>query len=841
MRDALSATRSARGAARALPLVILLALAFVAAGGAAAGPIVAGGDATGGYRLPPPEIVALIDAPPTPLVSLDPSRQWLLVLRQASLPPLSEVAQPELRLAGLRFNPCTSCPTRAPYFVGLSLRRVSDGREVPVTGLPPDPRIRWVTWSPDGRALAFTLARDAGVELWTADVASGRARAVIGPRLNAIVGQPYDWLADSRTVLARLVPEDRGAPPAAPPLPAGPVIQETAGRQAAAPTYQDLLRDPHDADLLEYHLLAQAALVGIDGTVTPVGRPALLVAATPSPDDRWLLLESVHRPFSYLVPLDFFPRRAEVVDRAGNVARQVADLPLAEEIPIGQDAVRTGPRELEWRADAPATLAWVEALDGGDPRREATARDRLLLLAAPFTGEPTALATLGQRFDRIRWGGPRVALVSESWHKTRRARTWIVDPSTPGAAPAPLFDRSSEDRYGDPGAPLMAPTATGTSVLLTASGGRAIFLAGDGASPEGDQPFLDRLDLRGRKATRLWRSAAPRYERVIDLLATDPPRALTRRESPTEPPNYFVRDLRRGEPRALTTFPHPQPQLIGVSKQLIHYQRADGVALSGTLYLPPGYDAARDGRLPLLMWAYPQEYKSAAAAGQVSDSPYRFVRATWSSPVTWVLEGYAVLDNPSLPVIGEGGAEPNDTYVEQLVAGAKAAVDAVVSLGVADPGRIAVGGHSYGAFMTANLLAHTDLFRAGLARSGAYNRTLTPFGFQNEERTLWQAPQAYLAMSPFLHADTIKAPLLMIHGEADNNSGTFPLQSERLFNAIQGNGGTARLVMLPFESHGYRARESIMHVMWETWRWLQMYVKNAPPRAAEPTAAPRRE
>lgn len=829
----------AAGSPLARRRVALLAAAAVAAfAGAGTGAITAAeppGDLASSataYQEPPAAITALVDAPPVPTVSVGPGARYLLVQESPGLPPLAEVARPELRLAGLRFDPAQRGPSRQPYFARLQLLRLPDGEPRPVAGLPPEARLRNVGWSPDGRWLALTVAGDGGSELWVVETATAAARRLLGPRLNLVTGPPYDWLPDSSGLLARLVPAQLGPAPPPPALPAGPNVQESLGRRAAAPTYQDLLRTPHDADLLEHYLQAQLAVVGLDGGVTEVGAAGAHVLAEVSPDGRWLLVRSVGRPYSALVPLAFFPERTEVWDRRGGVVRTVADLPLAEEVPIGHDAVRAGPRRIAWRADAPATLAWAEALDGGDPRRDAALRDRVCLLPAPFVGQPAVLISLAERFAGLNWGTERLALVAESWWKTRHARAWLVDPSRPGAQPAPLYDRSAEDRYHDPGTPMLARTASGTWVLRLGEGGRCLYLRGDGASPEGDRPFLDRFDLASRRARRLWRSAAPHYETVLEILDAERGLLLTRREGVDEPPNCFVRDLRRGGARAVTRFPHPQPQLRAVRKELLRYRRADGVDLTGTLYWPAAWDSMRDSPLPLLMWAYPQEYASAAAAGQVADSPYRFVRATWSSPVPWVLLGYAVLDNPSLPIIGEGGAEPNDTYVAQLVAGAQAAVDAVTARGLADPARLAVGGHSYGAFMTANLLAHSDLFRAGVARSGAYNRTLTPFGFQAEERTLWEAAPAYLAMSPFLHADRIDEPLLLVHGEADNNSGTHPLQSERFFQALQGNGGVARLVMLPYESHGYRARESVLHVLWETWRWLETHVKSAGPRPA---------
>jgi dipeptidyl aminopeptidase/acylaminoacyl peptidase len=781
------------------------------------------------YRMPPKAIADLVDAPPTPAVSVGPDRQWMLIMERPSLPSISELAQPELRLAGMRINPRTNGPSRASYFNKLSLMKISDGSQKEITGLPVGARIGNVRWSPDGKRIAFTLTRDDGIELWVAEVRNGQARRLGDLRLNAAYGSPYYWLSDSQTLICKIVPADRGPAPKAPMVPTGPVIRENLGKKAPARTYQDLLQNPYDEDLFEYYLTAKVARVTLDGEATLIGRTGMIRRAEPAPNGKLLLVETLHRPFSYLVPARRFPKRVEIWDLDGNVVRQIADLPLAEEVPIGFMAVPTGPRSFGWRADAPATLYWTEAQDGGNPRAKAEVRDRVFLLPAPFDGEPVPLVDLGLRFGGIMWGSDNLALVWERWWRTRNIRTWVVKPGAPGSEPRLLFDRSWEDRYTDPGMPVMRPTAAGTAVLLTKNKGRTLFFIGEGYSPEGNRPFVDERDLATGKTRRLWRSQAPYYERPVVLLDDKAQRLLTRRESKTEWPNYFLRDLRKNSLRQLTDFPDPAPQLAGIQKELIRYKRADGVDLSATLYLPAGY-SPDDGPLPMLMWAYPREFKSAAAASQVTDSPYRYVRIRWASPLFWLTQGYAVLDGPTMPIVGEGDKEPNDTYVEQLVASAQAAVDEVVRRGVADRDRIAIGGHSYGAFMAANLLAHSDLFRAGIARSGAYNRTLTPFGFQAEERTLWEAPEIYFKMSPFMHADKVNEPILLIHGEADNNSGTFPLQSRRFYHALKGLGATARLVMLPHESHGYRARESVMHTLWEMTEWLDKYVKNAGPR-----------
>jgi dipeptidyl aminopeptidase/acylaminoacyl peptidase len=798
--------------------VVLLSLAATAA-------------AQDAYQVPPKELVDVADAAPPHSYLAGPG-DWLLLARPANMLTIEDLSQPELRLGGYRFNPNTREQTRSTYANDLSFLNGATGEMRSISGLPSPLRARHPVWSPDGSRLAFTIVTDAGLTLWTAEVASGRAARVGNVLLNGThPRRAYEWLSDSRSFIVRAVPAKRAAAPEAARVPAGPLIQENLGRRTPARTLQDLLRDEHDAALFEYHLQSQVVAVSLDGRARNVGGPAMIVRAEPSPDGAYLLVEMVRRPFSYLVPEARFPRRFEIWTKDGKPVRTVADLPLMDAVILDRDAAPEGPRNLAWRADQPATLSWVEAQDKGNPRVEAAIRDRLLALAAPFTGNPIELAALSTRFGGIQWANGDLALINERWWKTRRIKTWRIRPSNPGAAPELLFDRSAEDRYNAPGSPVLRSDARGMRVLRLANGGSGFYLFGEGASPEGDRPFVDRFDLGEKKATRLWRSEGQQYELPLAMLDDEGRRVVTRRETPTEPPNFFLRDLTAQSSRALTSFPHPMPQFAAAKKELLRYQRADGVKLTATLYTPPGYDPARDGRLPVLMWAYPEEFLSEDTAGQVTTSPHRFIRASISGALPFLMRGYAVLDDPSIPIVGKDGAAPNDTYLEQLIAGATAAVEEVVKRGVGDRDRIAVGGHSYGAFMTANLLAHTDLFRAGIARSGAYNRTLTPFTFQNEDRLFWDASDAYMRMSPFAYANKINEPLLLIYGEVDENHSSIPIQNERFYQALKGLGGTARLVMLPHEAHGYRARESVLHMLWEMDRWLETYVKKAKAKA----------
>ncbi|WDJ05457.1 S9 family peptidase [Xanthomonas campestris] len=791
---------------------------------------------TTGYQLPSKALQAVVDAPRAPLLQLSPRRDLAAMLQLPALPDIAEVAQPELKLAGVRIHPKTHAASRFSFASKLWLLSVADGSERQIAGLPAPLSLADLAWSPDQRSLAFRRedAASGANELWVVDVAAGQARRLLAD-VNTSINDELHWLPDSSGLLVQQQLRDQAAPPARDAVPAGPAIQQTSADAGvrAIRTYQDLLRNEADARLFEYYATAQPVIVGVNGQVRPIAAPGIYLHLSVSPDGRYVLSERSERPFSYLAPLDAFARRIEVLDLQGKLVRQIAQLPLVEGLPTGNDAVPTGVREIAWRADAPATLVWAEAQDGGDPARTSAVRDAVLMQAAPFKRAPVTLAKLGSRFEGVQWGRGDLAIISESWWKTRRTKQWRIAPDQPQRAPELLWDRSSQDRYNDPGTPALIADGNGHALLQT--DGNSLFLLGKGASPEGDRPFVDRFDLQSKRTTRLFHSQAPTYAAPIALLDAQGTQLLLSRESPEEPANYYVQTLgdTAATPRALTRFAHPLPQLRGVQKEQIRYKRNDGVDLTATLLLPPGYDPKRDGPRPLLMWAYPGEFKSADTASQVTDSPYRFNAISYWGPQAFLAIGYVVLNNPAMPIVGEGDAEPNDTYLPQLIADAQAAVDEVVRRGVTDREHIAIGGHSYGAFMTANLLAHTRLFKAGIARSGAYNRSLTPFGFQAEERNYWQAQPVYQAMSPFNYADKIKDPLLLIHGQDDNNSGTFPIQSERLFTAIKGLGGNARLVMLPNEAHAYRARQSILHMLAESEQWLKMTLgeANAPATA----------
>ncbi|MFN4147580.1 MAG: prolyl oligopeptidase family serine peptidase [Runella sp.] len=792
-------------------------------------------DAT--YLTPPKPLADLVTAPPTPTVSVDSRGTWLLIMeRNTATTTIAELSQPELRLAGLRINPANNGPSRATYINNLKLRKIAaNATDIPITGLPANAQLSNIQWSPDDTKIAFTNTTDSKIELYVADVATASARNVSSLPLNGVLGRPFEWLSDSQSFIVRAIPAERGPAPEVSRVPAGPTVQENIGTKAQAATYQDLLKNATDEKLFEYYATAEVIKMDFEGRIQKISPVGVIATSLPSPDAKYVLVETIHRPYSYLVTVNRFPSKTEIYDINGSLVKLLCDNPLQENVPWGPDAVPSGQRSHDWRNDAPATVYWVEAKDGGDPKRKIGIRDVVFTLVAPFNADPKPIYMAAHRFGGVIWGNDQTALFSERWYTTRKSITKLVNPSSPDN-PVVLFDRSSEDRYNNPGTPELKKNAYGQYVLdLTAN--NEVYMTGQGASPEGDRPFVDLFNLTTKQTKRLWRSEAPYFERPIAILNATKGLILTSRESNEEPPNYFIRNLnpapKKGRTPAenpltqVTFFPHPYPQYKGIQKQQLRYKRADGVELTATLLLPVGYKK-EDGPLPTFLWAYPAEFKSAAAAGQVSGSPYTFNRISYWSGAAFVTMGYAVLENASIPIVGEGDKEPNDTYIEQLVASAKAAIDEGVRLGVVDSSRVGVGGHSYGAFMTANLLTHSGLFKAGIARSGAYNRTLTPFGFQNEQRTYWQAPEVYNKMSPFMNADKMKTPLLLTHGEADNNTGTFPIQSERYYNALKGMGATVKLVTFPYESHGYTAKESILHMLYEMNAQLEKYVKNAP-------------
>ena len=794
---------------RVLPVVLLFAAAATAASSAEKAQ----------YKQPPSEIIELADATVPPLTQLDPQGRRLMQVEIEPNPPLALLARPFRSLAGLRVDLERHARQRIRRNRSLHFVDVESGKATRVP-LPEDRDFTVPVWSPDGTRVAFGVDAPQGVELWIADAARGTAARVADARLNDLLGAPIQWHAGSTALLVRLIPENLGPLPQQPPVPEAPVVVESSGKRTRMFTYQDLLENEFDADLFEHVATSQLAVVDVaTGALTRVGEPGLVLECETSPDGKFLLVTRLRRPFSYRVPYFYFAREIQVQEiLTGAVVRTLASLPVSDEVPV--QGVVKGPRDVEWQPLHPAKLLWVEALDDGDPQRKVPHRESVLSLAAPFAAPPTEVMRLAHRFRGAEFGARRDEVWVTEYERERRWRTtYAVDLRSPQRKRV-LFDRSVNDAYGDPGQPLMRTLDNGMRVLR--QDGNRVYLAGRGATPEGARPFLDRFDVVTKKTERLFHSSEDAVESALGFVGDGKQSIVTRYESRSKPPNYAVVELAGGDRRQITQFADPYPSLQGVDKRLLKYTRADGVALSGTLYLPPAHRAGE--RLPCLVWAYPLEYSDPATAGQVRAAPNGFTLYRGASPLFFVTQGYAVLMDATMPVIGDPETM-NETFVEQIVAAATAAVHTLDSLGVADPQRVVVSGHSYGAFMTANLLAHSDLFAAGIARSGAYNRTLTPFGFQGERRSFWEASDVYMKLSPFAHAHRIDEPILLVHGQADNNPGTYTIQSERMYEALQAHGATARLVLLPHESHQYAARESILHTLAEMLEWSDRYVK----------------
>lgn len=789
--------------------------------------IVASAQKSAIYQKPPKEILDLVDVSRAPSVLMDDDKSQMVLLYRNAYKSIEELSKEEMRLGGLRIDPKTNIGSRVTYINNVKLKKLDqkEAKIVQVKGLPENPKLTNFKWSPDQSKIALTNTTAEGVELWVLDIESASVSKITEAHLNANIGNVIHWFEDGASLLVKMISKNRK------PLintktavPTGPTISVNDGKKAQNRTYQDLLKNKNDEHNFEQLAMSEIHKVSLDGSSKKWLRANLYRELTFSPDGNYVMAVTINKPFSYLVPYGRFPSKTTIYTKEGAEVETVLDVPLIEDLPQGFMAVRPGKRNFSWRNDKPSTLTYVMALDEGDPAIKVEYRDEMFELKAPFKSNGKSILKTINRFYNVQWGSDQVAIAYDYWWNSRNTKTYLFNPSDASKAPIVIYDRNYQDRYSDPGGFIMERNDMGSMVLTIAN--NQAFSIGDGYTKDGQFPFVDQLNLKSRKKKRIYQSAYT--DKVEDISNYDPKKKklLVRIESPTEYPNYYFRMIGGKQIDQITHFENPFKSLQNVDKEVISYTREDGIELSGTLYLPIGYDKNKKEKAPMIMWAYPTEFKDKSSAGQNTKNPNEFTYPYYGSMVYWVTRGYIVLDDASFPIIGDGDEEPNDSFREQLVANAKAAIDAVDELGYVDRERVAVGGHSYGAFMVANLLSHSDLFAAGIARSGAYNRTLTPFGFQSEERNYWEAPEIYNGMSPFMHAEKMNEPLLLVHGEADNNSGTYPMQSERYFNALKGLGATVRLVILPKESHGYRSKESILHLLWEQDQWLEKHVKN---------------
>lgn len=781
------------------------------------------------YQKPSASIMALADYERAPSVSMDSKKEYMLLSYRSTYKTLDDLNQDEIRLGGLRINPVTNIGSAINYISNLKIRKVSDKTETQISGLPQNARITYISWSQNEKKIAFTNTVATGVELWVIDVVSASAKKLTGANLNANLGNPFNWMKDNETLIVKMIPKNRPALiDSKKELPKGPTVSASDGSKSQNRTYPDLLKNKTDESNFEILMTSELNKVNLLGDVYAYKPADLYASESLSPDGNYMMLTTIQKPYSYIVPYSRFPLKTVVynTDAAGKEIKVVNEVPLTEVMPKGFSSVRKGKRSMGWRTDKPATLAYVVALDEGDQAKKADFRDELFSWNAPFTNEATSIIKTQQRYAGVIWGNDNLAVVYDDWYDTRNQKTYLINPGNPTQAAKIISDRNSQDIYSDPGNFETKRNEYNRYVLAVENNNA--YLIGDGFTKDGQFPFIDEFNLGTLKTKRLYTSTFK--DKKEDLLSIEDFKkgdVLVQIQSKNEFPNYYFRNLKSKKLTPLTSFKNPFESIKNVYKEVIKYKRKDGVDLSGTLYLPEGYDRTKKTeKLPLLIWAYPEEFKDKASAGQSNKNPNEFTFPNYGSFVYWVTKGYAVLDDASFPIIGEGTTEPNDTFMTQLVDDAVAAIDAVDKLGYINKKKVAIGGHSYGAFMTANLLSHCDLFACGIARSGAYNRTLTPFGFQSEQRNYWDVPTIYNEMSPFMTADKMKTPLLLVHGDADNNPGTFTLQSERYFQALKNLGAPVRLVLLPKEAHSYVAKENILHLLWEQDQFLEKYLKN---------------
>ncbi len=776
------------------------------------------------YQKPSAEILQLAEYERPPSIMTNNKKDWLVMTYRPTYATLQDLSQQEMKLGGLRINPVTNISSSMTYSDNLKIRKMADKQEQVVKNLPKNPQMTYFSFSPDEKKLAFTNTTDKGVELWVVDLETYSAKKVTSDNLNANTGNPYSWNRDSQSFLIKVLPSNRAKLlNSEDDLPTGPIVSTADGKVSQNRTYQDLLKNPQDEQNFKTLVASELYTVNLNGDLKKFKDQNLYIGNSYSPDGNYVMLTYLKEPFSYIVPLSRFPMTSDVYTSSGTLVKTVNDIPLNEIMPKGFSSVRTGKRSMTWRDDEPATLVYTEALDEGDQSKKVEYRDEIFTWKAPFTSAPVSFFKTKQRYGGVSWSNSNYAIVGESWYDTRNSKSFLINLKDNSFKT--IEDRNYQDTYSNPGYFNQTKNQYGRSVMDVQNGNA--YLIGDGYTKDGQFPFIDEMNLATTTKKRLYTSKLKNSsEKIIDILDAKKGDILVVEQSATQYPNYFKRNYKTNKTVAVTELKNPFESIKNVYKEVITYKRNDGVTLSGTLYLPANYDRkAKKEKLPLLIWAYPAEYKDKNTAGQSTQNANDFTFPSYGSFIYWVTKGYAVLDDASFPIIGEGTTEPNDNFVEQLVADGRAAIDAVDALGYIDRKRVAVGGHSYGAFMTANLLTYSKDYACGIARSGAYNRTLTPFGFQSEQRNYWDVPQLYNAMSPFMNADKMKTPLLLIHGAADNNPGTFTLQTERYFQALKNLGAPVRMVLLPKEAHGYRAKENILHTLWEQDQFLEKCLK----------------
>ena len=772
-----------------------------------------------GYKLPTDDIVKIYDTQRNPYIQFIQFENFGLEISYQLHQTLEQLAEPSLKLAGEDISKRLNAHMATYPINKINIFELNNHSRIPIQ-LPENAKIRNISISNDHKKAALLNETENGVQLIIADLNNGECKAYPNFLINDILEDGIIcWLNDNDNILLKIIPNERGIEPTKPIVPEAPVIEETYGKESITRTYQNLLQNKHDEALFDHYFTSQIISLNTEnGKIKRIGNPAIYNEVKPSPDNEYLYIERIQRPYSYMLPYYRFPKEFEIWDIDGKLVKTLHFRPLQDEVPIGGTYI--GPRKFMWQPLKDASLVWVEALDEGDPENIVEHRDKIMRISSPQTDIAEELFRTEYRFSSINWSETEDELIYYEYDRDKLWRKgWLFEI---GGKPKLIYDLSTRDKYNDPGKLVQRKTERGKDVFIK-DGDFVYYRNNTGATSKGNFPYLAKFNLITKEKETLFRSKENYHETIQNFIDENLNTIIIRREDQVTPPNYFRVDLKTRKREKITNYPNNFQQLTELKKEMVTYTRKDGIPLSGELYLPADYQEG--DRLPLVINAYPQEFADSTTAGQITTTSNRFNRFSGSSVRYFALQGYAVLTKASIPIVGDPETV-NETFIEQTVSSVEAAIKYLDEKGIIDPNRVGITGHSYGAFMVANVLAHSDLCAAGIAKSGAYNRTLTPFGFQSERRTFWKAKDFYLEVSPFAHAEKIKEPILLIHGEDDPNSGTYPMQSRRFYQALKGNGGTAKLVILPYEGHGYQARRSGLHVLAEMIEWFDRFVKD---------------
>lgn len=744
----------------------------------------------------------------------------------------------------------------------LQLISASDGSKVTVT-LPAASRVSNAVWSPDGKSVAFFVHTPDATHLWVSDL-TGKARQITTRPVLATLNTNFDWEANSGSIITVLPPEPRAAMPQPSAVPTGPRVKlaEESDKNRLR-NYASLLATPYDQALLEWHATGQIAMIDVKTkAVKTIGQPTMVQDIDPSPDGKYLRVTRMVKPFSYLVPYSNFGTVQEIWDMDGKVLAKVTEEPLN----VGVDSTRgvaapgagevvplaNGKREITWRPDGQG-LSYLEAepapprgdsavMQLTDDPRTPRRKDRVFQWAPPFDANGAkAIYTSDTRIATHRFSPDMsiLFLTERTGPATHEYAVILSDPSKKYT----LARYRNEDVYANPGqlilarGPMVAAVGFGGGFGANAGRGeRVVQLSPDGGSvyfsgtkydknptDVGPRSFIDKVDIKTGAKTRLYESDNTNvYERVLGYQDLEARKLIVARESAVDVTQAY---LRTGDQLAqITQNKDYTPDLTRAPKESFVVERPDGFKFKVNVSLPPDYKPGT--RLPAMFWFYPREFAGQEEydRGARTFNKNAFPNFNARSMQFLVREGYAVVE-PDAPIVGAPG-QWNNNYENDLRNNLAAVIDEVDRRGLVDRTRIGIGGHSYGAFSTVNAMVHTPFFKAGIAGDGNYNRTLTPLDFQSERRTFWEAKDTYLAMSPLLFANNMSGALLMYHGLGDQNVGTDPINSPRLFQALNGLGKTAAMYLYPFEDHGPATKETLLD-LWGRWSaWLDKYVKN---------------